>query len=107
LNEYIQKVSGVADKSEAELVQAVMKNVNIIQFNEYLTENSGRNEQAGLALIAEGIFKVFGNPKGHKPEDHPLLKITPYEALDQLITISYIWKRVEKAKINKGANKNT
>ncbi len=102
LNEKIQELSGIKDKSEVELVQATMKKVDnpIIQFNEFILEDSGKNEQAGLALITEGIFKAFRNPKGHKPQDHPLLEMTPYEALDQLIIISYIWKRIEKAKIN-------
>ena len=59
----------------------------------------GINEQEGLALITEGIFKAFRNPRGHKPEDHPLLEIGPYEALNQLIVIDYIWKRIESAKI--------
>lgn len=105
LNEFIQHKTGVRNKSEAELVQATMKQIGnpknlIIQFNEFLFEDSGKNEQKGLALITEGIFSAFRNPKGHKPEDHPLVEITPYEALAQLIIIDYIWKRIENAKIN-------
>ncbi|MEO0158851.1 MAG: TIGR02391 family protein [candidate division WOR-3 bacterium] len=106
LNEIIQNLTGIKDKSEAELVQATMEQISnpnnlIIQFNDFLSEDSGKNEHSGLALIAKGIFKAFRNPKGHKPEDHPLLEIEPYEALAQLITIDYIFKRVEKAKIKK------
>ena len=105
LNEFIQHRTGVMDKSEAELVQATMKQIGtpeklIIQFNEFLFEDSGKNEQKGLALITEGIFSAFRNPKGHKPEDHSLVRLTAYEALAQLIIIDYIWKRIEKAKIN-------
>ena len=105
LNEFIQHKTGIRDKNEAELVQATMKQIRnlenlIIQFNEFLSEDSGKNEQKGLALITEGIFNAFRNPKGHKPEDHPLVEITPYEALAQLIIIDYIWKRIESAKIN-------
>jgi len=105
-NEMIQNKTGVKNKSEVELIQATMKQIGnpqnlTIQFNEFLTEDSGKNEQAGLAAIAEGIFKAFRNPRGHKPEDHPLLAIDPYEALSQLIIIDYIWKRIESAKINK------
>lgn len=103
LNDFIQSVSGITNKSEAELVQATMKQIKdpIIQFNEYLEEDSGKNEQSGLALIAEGIFKAFRNPKGHKPEDHPLLEMNPYEAIEQLIVIDYIWKRIDKARIKR------
>jgi len=103
LNEFIQQVSG-SSKSEVALVQATMKFRNglpIIQFNEYLEETSGKNEQTGLALIAEGVFKAYRNPKGHKPEDHQLATVDPWEALAQLVTIDYIWRRVSEAKVLK------
>ena len=103
LNEEIQKRTSMVNKSEAELVQATMKSVKTsqlrIQFNEYLSEDSGKSEQAGLALICEGIFRAFRNPKGHKPENHGLVKIDAYEALEQLITIDYLMKRIERARI--------
>jgi len=102
LNEFIQNITEIKDKEEVKLVQATMKQNNpIIVFNDFFHEKSGENEHFGLALIAEGIFKAFRNPKGHKPEDHPMLKMDPYEALDQLIIIDYIWKRIEQARINK------
>ena len=105
LNEFIQNKTGIRNKNESELVQATMKQIGnpkklIILFNDFLSEDSGKNEQKGIALITEGIFSAFRNPKGHKPEDHPLVDITPYEALAQLIIIDYIWKRIESAKIN-------
>jgi uncharacterized protein (TIGR02391 family) len=102
LNELIQECSGIKDKTEAELVQATMKQISSpaklkIRFNDFLAEESGRNEQSGLALICEGVFKAFRNPKGHKPEDHPLVKTDPYEALHQLIVINYLMVRIERA----------
>jgi len=111
LNEMIQNKTGVKNKSEAELIQATMKQIGnpqnlLIQFNEFLAEESGKNEQAGIATIAEGIFKAFRNPKGHKPEDHQLLQINAYDALSQLIIIDYIWGRIERAKIRKKVDKN-
>lgn len=101
LNEMIQGVSGVMDRSEADLVQATMKQISNpsklkIQFNAFLREESGKNEQAGLAQICEGVFKAFRNPKGHKPEDHDLVQLSAYEALHQLIIINYLMLRVEK-----------
>ena len=51
----------------------------------------------GLACISEGIFKAFRNPKGHKPRDHPLIELDAYDALDQLITISFIMKQIDEA----------
>jgi len=109
LNEMIQNITGIKNKNEAELIQSTMKQIQkpkdlVIAFNDFLSEESGKNEQKGLALISEGIFSAFRNPKGHKPEDHPLLEIKPYEALDQLIVIDYIWKRIESAKINRKDN---
>lgn len=100
LNEMIQQRSGIMNKNEAELVQTTMKNINEprIIFNDFLNEDSGKNEQTGLALICEGIFKAFRNPKGHKPEDHPLVNLEACEALEQLIVISYMMKRIERAK---------
>lgn len=104
LNELIQQKAGIYDKSEAELVQASMKLMITqpaklaIKFNDFLQEDSGKNEQAGLALITEGVFKAFRNPKGHKPKNHPLIELDAYEALDQLVTISFLMNRIEEVK---------
>jgi uncharacterized protein (TIGR02391 family) len=102
LNELIQEKSGVKDKNEVELVQATMKQINDptklkIKFNQFLHEEAGKNEQAGLALLCEGIFKAFRNPKGHKPEDHQSVQIEADEALYQLVIISYMMMRIEKS----------
>jgi len=102
LNELIQEKSGVKDKNEVKLVQATMKQINEptklkIKFNEFLHEEAGKNEQAGLALLCEGIFKAFRNPKGHKPEDHQSVQIEADEALYQLVIISYMMMRIEKS----------
>jgi len=102
LNEKIQECSGVMNKNEVELVQATMKKVSDpsslpIKFNDYLNEDSGKNEQVGLASICEGIFKAFRNPKGHKPEGHKLVQLNAYEVLDQLVIISYMMKRIERS----------
>jgi len=105
LNEVIQEKSGVKDSDEVKLVQSTMKQVGDatklkIKFNNFLHERSGRDEQAGLALICEGVFKAFRNPKGHKPEDHPIVQIGPKEALYQLVVVSYLMERVEEAHSN-------
>ncbi|MBC7094482.1 TIGR02391 family protein [Thermococcus sp.] len=60
---------------------------------------SGKNEQEGLELILKGILKAVRNPKGHQPKTK--LNIDAYEALDQLVIISYLLKRVERATIIK------
>jgi len=102
LNEMIQNKTN-SRKNEAELVKSTMKlkerGLPQIQFNDYIGEVSGKNEQSGIASIAEGIFTGFRNPKGHKPQDHHLVEMTSFECLGQLIIIDYIWKRVLNAKI--------
>ena len=105
LNEEIQNRTGIFDKDDVGLVQHTMKNISdpsrlFIKFNDYF-DKSGKNEQKGLALICEGVFCAFRNPKGHKPERNELVKLDPYEALEQLIIIDYLMKRIERAKIEK------
>jgi len=101
LSTFIQEKTGCR-KAEAELVQSVMKNFPkpTLQLTPYLETDSGKNEQAGLALIAEGVFKAFRNPKAHSPKDAPQVQIDALEALDQLVIISYIFKRVERADVD-------
>jgi len=107
LNDEIQQRTGITNKKEAELVQATMKNISdpsrlLIRFNDYLDSETGKSEQAGLALICEGVFKAFRNPKAHKLKDHPVIQRVQsdaYEALEVLIIISYLMKRIETARI--------
>jgi len=56
-----------------------------------------KNEQEGLELILRGILKAIRNPKSHRPKNK--LDIDAYEALDQLVIISYLFKRLEKATV--------
>jgi len=102
LNELIQQKTGVMDDDGVGLVQATMKKIAqpeklAIKFNPFLQTQSGKDEQVGLSLIAEGVFKAFRNPKGHNPKDHPLVELDGYEALDQLVIISFLMKRIEEA----------
>lgn len=59
--------------------------------------NSQQNEQRGYSHIGIGIFMAFRHPKGHEPKDKHWVGIDAYEALDQLVTISAVMKRIEKA----------
>lgn len=102
LSEFIQERTKIYNKDFTSLAQSTMKPQSPkIIFNEFLSETAGWDEQSGLQMICEGIFKAFRNPRGHKSEDHPLLDINPFEALSQLIMIDYIFKRIENAKIKK------
>jgi uncharacterized protein (TIGR02391 family) len=69
-----------------------------IRFNNFQTK-SERSEQEGLRLVTEGIFAAFRNPKGHEPMDASLLQMDGLAALDQLVTISLIFRRIDEAEI--------
>jgi uncharacterized protein (TIGR02391 family) len=112
LSELIQQRSGLKNLPEVKLVNRSMLGVDgegkqpcfsnvIIQFNDYLTEGElyAKNEQEGLALICKGVIKAFRHPRAHRPKDHPAIKLDAYEALDQLVIVSYLMRRVERAKI--------
>jgi len=58
---------------------------------------SQQDEQRGYSHIGVGIFMAFRHPKGHEPKDKHWVGIDAYEALDQLVTISAVMKRIEKA----------
>jgi len=58
---------------------------------------SQQSEQRGYSHIGIGIFMAFRHPKGHEPKDKHWVGIDAYEALDQLVTISAVMKRIEKA----------
>jgi len=59
---------------------------------------SQQNEQRGMSNLAHGVFFAFRHPKGHEPQDTQWGDITAYEALDQLIVISYLMKRIVEAR---------
>lgn len=106
LFEFIRERSGMENKDGAALVKETMgvfydekKRIDDppVCFNDFLNTDSGQSEQRGLAAICWGVYKALRNPKGHKPEDHPLVELDPYEALQQLIIINYMMVRVEQA----------
>lgn len=95
---YLKRITGI-DKNCRPLVQETFGGESPkIKFNK-LESRSEKDEQTGLQLIAEGICAAFRNPKGHEPMDAPAVQIDAIEALDQLVIISYIFKRVERAEI--------
>lgn len=97
LEDYIKEKTGLSGK-----IQTVLGKLRgrdpILKFSDLLTD-SQRTEHSGLVRLLEGVFLAFRHPKGHKPKDK--IEITPYEALSQLITISYLMDRFEKVKIKR------
>ncbi len=107
LNNFLRETTG-SQESETELVRNTLGDPKKdiigpkIKFNlldpaspDY---RSQQNEQRGLSYLAHGIFFAFRHPKGHEPQDTQWGNIDPYEALDQLIVISYLLKRIEEVK---------
>jgi uncharacterized protein (TIGR02391 family) len=66
----------------------------ILKFNS-LASLTEKNEQKGLGLMAEGMVSAFRNPKGHDPKDK--IQIDANDALEQLVTISYLMKRLDQS----------
>jgi uncharacterized protein (TIGR02391 family) len=107
LNDFIRDKTQ-SSESEINLVKASFGDPNSkeiknpkIKFNPLDPQStdyrSQQNEQRGLSSIACGIFYAFRHPKGHEPKDKNWGNIEPYEALDQLVVISYLMKRIEEA----------
>lgn len=55
-----------------------------------------RNEQQGIALLAEGIFAAFRNPAAHEPR--LVWEVSEQDALDVLGTLSMIHRRLDNAR---------
>ncbi|WP_396912836.1 TIGR02391 family protein [Mycolicibacterium sp.] len=55
-----------------------------------------RNEQEGVALLAEGIFAAFRNPAAHEPRLE--WEVSEQDALDVLGTLSMIHRRLDAAR---------
>lgn len=55
-----------------------------------------RNEQHGVALLAEGIFAAFRNPAAHEPRLS--WEVSEQDALDVLGTLSMVHRRLDDAR---------
>ncbi len=95
---YIRQLTGLDKEARSIVQESMRKESPKIKFNS-LQGNSERNEQEGLKLISEGICAAIRNPKAHEPSFAPTVQIDAYEALDQLVTISYILKRIDRAEV--------
>ncbi|MEM4721014.1 MAG: TIGR02391 family protein [Candidatus Methanomethylicaceae archaeon] len=99
LKEVIERISGERGDDETALLDKTIRPDNpILKFNDYLDQKSGKNEQSGLYNIAKGIFLAFRNPPAHIASGHPLIAMEAREALDKLIIINYLVRRVKQSK---------
>lgn len=91
----VEEVLGRPDMTEKKFSPPLVKinplDQNSVDFKTQL------NEQTGFSHLTYGIFQAFRNPKGHQPKDKNWVGIDAYEALDQLVVISLVMKRIEAA----------
>jgi uncharacterized protein (TIGR02391 family) len=100
LDTVIREGTGLESTGRPLMQEAMRPKEPYIKFNR-LETRSEKDEQDGLKSIAEGIMAAFRNPKGHEPKDTEWGDINPYDALDQIITISTLMKRIDLAIVHK------
>lgn len=109
LEDYLKQVSG-STRIGVDLVKEVLGKPDMgsknflappVKINELNEESpdfvSQLDEQRGFSSLVTGVFQAFRNPKGHQPKDKTWVEVDPYEALDQLVVVSLVTKRLEKA----------
>lgn len=100
LNELLQQKTGDRALGERQLVTRWLDGKPPrLALNDQISDPAGLDDHEGVRLIMHGVFTAFRNPPGHRPEDNPLLARSPHEAMDQLVTISYLMRRIERAKL--------
>lgn len=99
LNNFVKKATGLQESERKLMQQAIGGKNPLIKFSALDPKSpeykSQENLQEGMRLIAEGVFAAFRHPKGHEPKNK--VQINPYEALDQLVIISYLMNQIELA----------
>ncbi|AHC24706.1 MULTISPECIES: TIGR02391 family protein [Mycobacteriaceae] len=91
----LREKSGLDNDGRA-LVQAALRGKSprvLITDCSTVTE---RNEQDGVALLAEGVFAAFRNPAAHEPR--LVWEVSEQDALDVLGTLSVIHRRLDGAR---------
>lgn len=84
---------GKVDLDGRKLVQQTMQGqVPTVAINDRITETQ-KNEQVGIALLAEGLFSAFRNPAAHEPRLTWVMR--EQDALDVLGVVSLIHRRLD------------
>jgi uncharacterized protein (TIGR02391 family) len=97
LTNYVKEKSGRHHLDGAPLMRTVFSaNAPILAFNE-LKDQTDRDEQEGMMHLFEGIALGVRNPRAHELFDHH-----PQRALEYIVLLSLLTKRVDKAVKMKG-----
>jgi uncharacterized protein (TIGR02391 family) len=97
----LREKSGL-DEDGRPLVQAALGGKSPRVLLTACTTVTERNEQQGVALLAEGIFAAFRNPAAHEPR--LVWEVSEQDALDVLGTLSVIHRRLDGARPSEGAS---
>jgi len=90
---YVKEKSGKYDLDGAPLMRSVFsKNNPIVAFNDGVDQTS-KDEQEGLMHLFEGVVLAIRNPRGHAFFDDD-----PQKALEYIVMISHLTKRLDTAK---------
>jgi uncharacterized protein (TIGR02391 family) len=69
-----------------------------VLLNAYVTVTE-KNEQRGVASLAQGLFSAMRNPQAHEPRS--LWAMDEHDALDVLGTLSLIHRRLDRATVRR------
>lgn len=92
----LREKSGLDEDGRA-LVQAALRGKQPRVLVTDCSTVTERNEQEGVALIAEGVFAAFRNPAAHEPR--LVWEVSEQDALDVLGTLSMIHRRLDAARL--------
>lgn len=99
LNELIQTRTGDTTLSERKLVTYWFDGKPPrMAFNDDYSDRVGHDDHEGVSLLLHGAFQSLRNPPSHRPGDEASLTRTAIEAMNQLVLISYLMDRVDRAR---------
>ncbi len=90
---FVKEKSGRHDLDGKNLVQTVFSVNNPILAVADLSDQTGRDEQEGMMHLFEGAVMAIRNPRAHALFDHD-----PQSALEYIVLLSLLAKRLEVAK---------
>lgn len=94
LKNFVQEKSGRDDLDGAPLMRTVFSRNNpVLAFND-LSDQTAQDEQEGMMHLFEGVMLGIRNPRAHD-----ILNDDPQRALEYIVLISLLAKRVEEAKL--------
>lgn len=93
-NNKVKELSG-SNRDGIPLMQQVFSSGKI-KVNPNITD-SEKNEQNGIKALSEGLMSAFRNPTAHENASDWI--ILPDDALDILSLVSYLFKKLESAKV--------